>query len=78
MPRKKDRKTLCSNVSIFSSNSTEDCSKSSIKPEKATVRAEKLIEFGFNPGYFTHFWKNTKGDVYLFVYEYGFLKKERE
>ena len=45
---------------------------------KATVRAEKLIELGFNPGYFTHFWKNTKGDVYLFVYEYGFLKRKEK
>ncbi len=25
--------------------------------------------------FFTHYWKNAKGDVYLFVYEYGFLKK---
>jgi len=46
------------------------------KAGKATVRAEKLIEFGFNPHYFTHYWKNTKGDVYLFVYEYGFLKRK--
>ncbi|MCM4168449.1 hypothetical protein DHD08_12245 [Arenibacter sp. H213] len=24
---------------------------------------------------FLEYWKNQKGDVYLFVYEYGFLKK---
>ncbi|WP_348647002.1 hypothetical protein [Arenibacter sp. S6351L] len=30
---------------------------------------------GFDPQFFTHYWKNQKGDVYLFVYEYGFLNK---
>jgi len=45
------------------------------KAGKATIRASKLIELGFNPKFFTHYWKNSKGDVYLFVYEYGFLKK---
>ena len=45
------------------------------KAGKATVRAEVLYEQGFNPNFFTHYWKNQKGDVYLFVYEYGFLKK---
>lgn len=44
------------------------------KSGKATVRASTIIEKGFNPNFFTHFWKNRKGDVYLFVYEYGFLK----
>jgi len=46
------------------------------KAGKATVRAALIIKEGFNPKFFTHYWKNTKGDVYLFVYEYGFLKKE--
>jgi len=46
------------------------------KGGKVTVRAEILKEIGFNPNFFTHYWKNTKGDVYLFVYEYGFLKKQ--
>ena len=45
------------------------------KAGKATVRAELLHLEGFNPNYFTHYWKNIKGDVYLFVYEYGFLKR---
>ena len=45
------------------------------KAGKATVRAEVIIAEGFNPKFFTHYWKNTKGDVYLFVYEYGFLTK---
>ena len=46
------------------------------KGGKVIVRAEVLKAKGFNPNFFTHYWKNNKGDVYLFVYEYGFLKKE--
>jgi len=45
------------------------------KAGKATVRSSLIIDEGFNPNFFTHYWKNNKGDVYLFVYEYGFLKK---
>lgn len=45
------------------------------KSGKATVRKEKLIGEGFNPKFFTHFWKNGRGDVYLFCYEFGFLGK---
>lgn len=40
---------------------------------KATIRKEILIDAGFNPNYFTNYWKNQKGEVYLFCYEYGFL-----
>ena len=48
------------------------------KAGKATVRSSILINEGFDPNFFTHYWKNKKGDVYLFVYEYGFFKtKER-
>jgi len=46
------------------------------KGGKVTVRAEVLWDLGFDPNFFTHYWKNQKGDVYLFVYEYGFLKKK--
>ncbi len=42
---------------------------------KAIVRQNILMEQGFNPKFFTHYWKNKKGEVYLFVYEYGFLSK---
>lgn len=42
---------------------------------KVTVRSKMLLDMGFDPNFFTHYWKNTKGDVYLFVYEYGFLKR---
>jgi hypothetical protein len=45
------------------------------KAGKATIRAEELLKEGFNPNFFTHYWKNQKGDVYLFVYEFGFLKR---
>ncbi len=48
------------------------------KAGKATVRAEVLLSEGFNPNFFTHYWKNQKHDVYLFVYEYGFLKKKEK
>lgn len=40
---------------------------------KTILRKEELIKEGFDPNYFTNYWKNAKGDVYLFVYDYGFL-----
>ncbi len=49
--------------------------KSYNKSGKSTVRADTIIKLGFNPNFFTHYWKNKSGDVYLFVYEYGFLKR---
>lgn len=45
------------------------------KAGKAVVRSEVLTDLGFNPKYFTHYWKNNKGDVYLFVYEFGFISR---
>ena len=45
------------------------------KAGKATIRKEALTDLGFNPKHFTHYWKNQKGDVYLFCYEFGFLEK---
>lgn len=44
------------------------------KAGKATVREEILLSEGFNPKFFTHFWRNSAGDAYLFCYEYGYLK----
>ncbi|MEH6747218.1 MAG: hypothetical protein V7670_10305 [Maribacter arcticus] len=41
----------------------------------STIRSSELISQGFDPKFFTHYWKNKKGEVYLFVYEYGFLSK---
>ncbi|MDF1550234.1 MAG: hypothetical protein P1P88_20575 [Bacteroidales bacterium] len=46
------------------------------KAGKAIVRAETLLNEGFYPRFFTHYWKNSKGDVYLFVYEFGFLSRK--
>ena len=39
----------------------------------STINKKDLKEEGFNPNFFTHYWKNKQEDVYLFVYEYGFL-----
>lgn len=41
---------------------------------KSTIRKEKLLEAGFNPKYFTHYWKNSSGKIYLFCYDIGFLE----
>ncbi len=46
------------------------------KAGKATVRKEILLNEGFKPKYFTNYWKNSKGDVYLFCYEYGFIERK--
>lgn len=44
------------------------------KAGKATVRKQTLLDEGFNPKYFTHYWKNQKGDIYLFCFEFGYLE----
>ena len=41
-----------------------------------TIQLVQILKEGFNPKYFTHYWKNQKGDVYLFCYEFGFLEKQ--
>ena len=46
------------------------------KAGKAIVRSKTLLDLGFDPKFFTHYWKNQKGDVYLFVYEFGFLRRQ--
>ena len=43
---------------------------------KVTVRQDVLTKEGFDPNFFTHYWKNKEGKIYLFVYEYGFLKSQ--
>tara|TARA_B110000977_G_scaffold171524_1_gene223189 strand:+ start:1259 stop:1630 length:372 start_codon:yes stop_codon:yes gene_type:complete len=45
------------------------------KSGKSFVKEEDMIKKGFDKKYFTHYWKNNKGEVYLFCYEYGFLSK---
>ena len=46
------------------------------KSGKATVRKEILLNEGFNPKYFTNYWKNSKNEVYLFCYEFGFIERK--
>jgi hypothetical protein len=46
------------------------------KAGKAVIRKEELLLEGFIPNHFTQYWKNKKGDVYLFCYEFGFLEKK--
>lgn len=41
---------------------------------KSVIRKEDLLERGFDPMYFTHYWKNPQAKVYLFCYEYGFME----
>ncbi len=45
------------------------------KSGKSVVRKSDLLREGFNPKYFTHYWKTNKKEVYLFCYEFGFLAK---
>jgi len=42
-----------------------------------TIRSKELLNDGFNPKYFTHYWKTKKGDVYLFCYDFGFLNMNK-
>lgn len=43
---------------------------------KSSIRKAKLLETGFNPKYFTHYWKSKQGKIYLFCYEFGFMEYE--
>ena len=43
-----------------------------------TIRKEILLNLGFNPKFFTHYWKNKSGQVYLFCYDYGFADVSKE
>jgi hypothetical protein len=45
------------------------------KGGKVTVRKDLLMDLGFKDRYHTHTWRNQKGDVYHFIYEYGYLKR---
>jgi len=39
---------------------------------KSTIRSEKLMNSGFNPRIFTHYWKTKAGRTYFFCYDQGF------
>ena len=43
-----------------------------------TLRKEQLEKEGFDSNFFTHYWKNSKGEVYLFCYDFGFLEIEQK
>ena len=44
------------------------------KSGKSTVRKETLLKEGFNPKYFTNYWKAKNNNLYLFCYEFGFME----
>jgi len=44
----------------------------------STVKKSVLDGEGFNPRYFTNYWKNSKGQVYLFCYEFGFMEIKKD
>ncbi len=44
---------------------------------KAVTR-QKMLEAGFNFKYFTHQYQNQKGQIYFFIYDYGYLPLENE
>jgi hypothetical protein len=46
------------------------------KAGKSTIRKSTLLAEGFNPRYFTHYWRNDLGQLYLFCYDYGFMEKQ--
>jgi hypothetical protein len=48
------------------------------KESQSTVSREVLIKEGFNPTYFTHYWRSEAGEVHLFCYEYGFFQREED
>jgi len=45
------------------------------KDGRTIVRKPKLIDAGFHPRYFTHYWRAGNNNLYRFCYEYGFLEK---
>ena len=41
---------------------------------KTVLRRDVLHKEGFDPNFFTHFRKTSKGEVYFYCYDFGFLK----
>ena len=46
------------------------------KSGTTSLRKKILTDQGFDPNFFTHYWRNKKGQIYLFCYEFGFLHKK--
>lgn len=44
----------------------------------AICNKEVMLEDGFDPRYFTHYWRNKKGVTYFFCYEYGYRYVEKD
>lgn len=44
------------------------------KAGKTTLRTQVLLDLGFNPKVFTHYWRAKNGNVYFFIYEFGFMQ----
>ena len=42
------------------------------------LRKDVLLNEGFNPNFFTHYWKNHEGLLYLFVYDLGFADVSKD
>lgn len=43
---------------------------------KAKVHKEELLQKGFSFDFYTHVLKTNKGQIYYFIYEYGYLPLE--
>lgn len=39
------------------------------------IPSSVLLDEGFNPRFFTHYWDNLSGDRFYFCYEFGFKEK---
>ncbi len=46
--------------------------------EMIQISKQKMMDAGFNFGYYTHHYTTKKGGVYTFVYEFGYLALEGE
>jgi predicted nucleic acid-binding Zn ribbon protein len=44
----------------------------------AKTTKEKLLQAGFQFKYLTHTYKNTKGNIYYYCYEYGYLPLDND
>ncbi len=44
--------------------------------DKCSVHKNKLVDKGFNFGYFTSIYTTKKGTIYYFVYDQGYLELE--
>ncbi len=43
-----------------------------------TLRKQQLINEGLDLNYFTHYWRNSAKQVYIFCYDYGYHMFEKD